>query len=85
MFLHGFGCDRPVTLGARLNIWAVMEAVASVSLSHDEDCRCLTCRAALDEHGAMATLLADLHAREDARSALAAAPVVSPEQQEEPK
>lgn len=45
-----------------MSIFMVMEAVASVSLSHDEGCRCLTCRAALGDEEALAQIMADLAA-----------------------
>lgn len=32
------------------------EAVASVSLSHPQDCRCTTCRAALGDEDALAVI-----------------------------
>ncbi len=48
-----------------MNIFMVMEAVASVSLSHDDGCRCLTCRAALGDERALGQIMAGLAEMEE--------------------
>jgi hypothetical protein len=46
-----------------LNIFMVLEAVASVSLSHEEKCTCKTCRAAQGDEQALAEIMLDLEGK----------------------
>jgi hypothetical protein len=47
-----------------INPFFVMEAIYSVALSHEEGCKCLTCRAAGGDDEAVATVFALIQAEE---------------------
>jgi hypothetical protein len=48
----------------RMNLFMVIEAVNSVALEHPEGCRCLACRAANQEPGALEEVIMRLEAGE---------------------
>lgn len=54
--VHGQGSGAPSWLEGLTKMVMLREAVASVSLSHDEGCRCTTCRAALGDDEALAEI-----------------------------
>lgn len=51
--------DR-VTAEGMLRLLRLQEAIASVSLSHPEDCNCLTCRAGRGDKEAFVQIARDL-------------------------